>query len=87
MTESEYLDVGDVPGELQGARDETGTDVSSGDVSLRGVLKESTKDLEREIIGRALALAKNNKSKAAKILQIDRTTLYSKLKFLKIRDL
>lgn len=87
MTESEYIDIGDVPGELQGARGETVADVSCGDVSLRGVLKESTKDLEREIIEKALALAKNNKSKAAKILQIDRTTLYSKLKSLGIRDL
>jgi len=76
-----------MPGELQGARDETGTDVSNGDVSLRGVLKESIKDLEREAIEKALALAKNNKSKAAKILQIDRTTLYSKLKSLGILDL
>jgi len=87
MTESEYMDIGDMPGELQGARDETGTDVSNGDVSLRGVLKESIKDLEREAIEKALALAKNNKSKAAKILQIDRTTLYSKLKSLGILDL
>ena len=87
MTKSEYIDIGDVPGELQGLRCETGTDVICGDVSLRGVLKESTKDLEREIIEKAMALAKNNKSKAAKILQIDRTTLYSKIKSLKIRDL
>ncbi|MEK6758208.1 MAG: sigma-54 dependent transcriptional regulator [Deltaproteobacteria bacterium] len=87
LTESEYIDIGDVPGELQGARDETGADVSCGDVSLRGVLKESTKALEREAIEKAMALAKNNKSKAAKILQIDRTTLYSKIKSLKIRDL
>ena len=87
MTESEYIDIGDVPGELQGARGETGADVSCGDVSLRGVLKESTKELEREMVEKALALAKNNKSKAAKILQIDRTTLYAKLKSLGIRDL
>lgn len=87
MTASEYMDIGDVPGELQGARDETGADVSCGNVSLRGVVKESIKDLEREVIEKALALAKNNKSKAAKILQIDRTTLYSKLKSLGIRDL
>ncbi|HLE17672.1 MAG TPA: sigma-54 dependent transcriptional regulator [Syntrophales bacterium] len=87
MTESEYMDIGDMPGELRGARDETGADVSNGDVSLRGVLKESIKDLEREAIEKALALAKNNKSKAAKILQIDRTTLYSKLKSLGILDL
>ncbi len=87
MTEAEYMDIGDVPRELQGVLDETGADVSCGDVSLRGVLKESTKDLERDMIEKALALAKNNKSKAAKILQIDRTTLYSKLKSLKIRDL
>jgi len=50
-------------------------------------LKESTKELEREMVEKALALAKNNKSKAAKILQIDRTTLYAKLKSLGIRDL
>ncbi len=85
MAESEYIDIADVPGELLVAGDETGSDITCGDVSLRGVLKASTKDLEREIIEKALTLAKNNKSKAAKILQIDRTTLYSKIKSLGIR--
>lgn len=85
MTESEYIDIADVPGELLAAGGETGKDASRGDVSLRGVLRASTKDLEREMIEKALALAKDNKSKAAKILQIDRTTLYSKIKSLGIR--
>lgn len=85
MAESEYIDISDVPGELLVAGDETGSDITCGDVSLRGVLKASTKDLEREMIEKALTLAKNNKSKAAKILQIDRTTLYSKIKSLGIR--
>ncbi len=87
MTKSEYMDIGDVQGMLQGARDETGADAVWRDVSLRGVLRESTKDMERGMIERALTLAKNNKSKAAKILQIDRATLYSKIKSLNIRDL
>jgi len=43
-------------------------------------LKSATKDAEYEIIMRAMKQAKNNKSETARILNIDRKTLYNKLK-------
>ncbi|MFH0775540.1 MAG: sigma-54 dependent transcriptional regulator [bacterium] len=52
------------------------------DTSLREITKKTTERVEREIIKEALAKARNNKVKAAKILKIDRMTLYSKMKSL-----
>jgi len=52
------------------------------DISLREITKKATEKIEKEIIKEALAKAKNNKVKAAKILKIDRMTLYSKIKSL-----
>ena len=43
-------------------------------------IKEESRELERDLIIKALEKSKYNKSKAAKALNIDRTTLYSKLK-------
>ncbi|MFZ6016323.1 MAG: sigma-54-dependent transcriptional regulator [Nitrospirota bacterium] len=52
------------------------------DIPLREIIKKTTERVEKEIIKKALAQAKNNKAKAAKILKIDRMTLYSKIKSL-----
>jgi DNA-binding NtrC family response regulator len=51
-------------------------------LSLREATKKITEEAEKKVIKEALAQAKNNKSKAAKILKIDRMTLYSKIKAL-----
>ena len=51
-------------------------------MSLREITKKTIEMIEKEIIEKALIQAKNNKTKAAKILQIDRMTLYSKIKYL-----
>ena len=48
--------------------------------SLRKLLKQAREPIEAEAIKRALARAGGNKTKAAKILKITRTTLYSKIK-------
>jgi len=52
------------------------------DTSLREIIRKTTEGVEKEAIKKALAQAKNNKTKAAKILKIDRMTLYSKIKSL-----
>jgi transcriptional regulator with PAS, ATPase and Fis domain len=52
------------------------------DTSLREIIRKATEKVEKEIIKKALDKAKNNKVKAAKILKIDRMTLYSKIKSL-----
>ena len=51
-------------------------------ISLREATRKITKEVEKKVIKEALGVAKNNKSKAAKILKIDRMTLYSKIKSL-----
>jgi len=48
--------------------------------SLHEITRKATKEMERHIIEQALIKAEGNKSKAAKMLKIDRMTLYSKLK-------
>ncbi|MBI1910906.1 MAG: sigma-54-dependent Fis family transcriptional regulator [Deltaproteobacteria bacterium] len=48
--------------------------------SLKELKGKLTRDLERQVIEKALEQAKNNKSQAARILKIDRMTLYSKMK-------
>ncbi len=53
-------------------------------LSLREATKKITEEAEKKVIKEALAQAKNNKSKAAKILKIDRMTLYSKIKALEL---
>ena len=50
------------------------------DISLREMIKNATKEIERDFITQALAKVGGNKTKAAKILKIDRMTLYSKIK-------
>jgi len=51
-------------------------------ISFQETIKKNIRMLEKDIIEKALVQAKNNKSKAAKILKIDRMTLYSKIKSL-----
>jgi DNA-binding NtrC family response regulator len=44
------------------------------------------RDLEREYIGRVLDNVNGNKTEAARILGVDRTTLYRKLDEYKLKD-
>jgi DNA-binding NtrC family response regulator len=48
-------------------------------LSLHEITKEKIDNIEQDVIGQALSLAGGNKSKAAKMLGIDRTTLYTRL--------
>ena len=48
-------------------------------LSLYEIEKKEVEDIERNIIRQALTLAGGNKSKAAKMLGIDRMTLYARL--------
>lgn len=50
--------------------------------SLKELTIKATRDIERDLIKNALERSKNNKSRAARLLKIDRMTLYSKIKSL-----
>jgi transcriptional regulator with PAS, ATPase and Fis domain len=54
-------------------------------VSLKTIKENATKQIEETMIKEALAKAGGNKTKAAKILKIDRMTLYSKIKEFQIK--
>jgi len=54
-------------------------DIEKG-TSLRKIMKEATEQIEEKAIKQALAKTGGNKARAAKILKITRTTLYSKIK-------
>ncbi len=60
-------------------------DLQRGD-SLKGITKKATKKIEEEIIKQVLAKAGGNKTRAAKILKIDRMTLYSKIKEFQLKE-
>jgi DNA-binding NtrC family response regulator len=53
----------------------------------QAVAKQFTlRDLEREYIGRVLESTRGNKTEAARILGVDRTTLYRKLEEYKFKE-
>lgn len=57
------------------------SDINKG-VSLLEIKNKVTKEIEKKIISKVLSETKNNKVMAAKVLKIDRMTLYSKIKSL-----
>lgn len=52
------------------------------DATMAEIVKQTTESIERQLIRRALTQANYNKTRAARILKIDRMTLYSKIKSL-----
>ncbi len=70
----------DKPGAEQEDDDDDDDDDSSSNVSYENKLKSANIDAEYEVILGALRQANYNKSKAAKLLNIDRKTLYNKMK-------
>lgn len=72
MTDSEKLDVKDIPAEIHQVRQLSGQVAPLAGVSLN--------DIERQAIIDTLAKVSNNREKAAKLLGIGERTLYRKLK-------
>jgi two-component system response regulator HydG len=70
----------DKPGVDADEEDDDDEDFSSSGVSYENKLKSANIDAEYEVILGALKQANYNKSKAAKLLNIDRKTLYNKMK-------
>lgn len=81
LADSEIITVKQIPEEIRNYR-------ASRDYQITGVekdlpeleLKEAAFEAEKEVIIHALINSNNNKSKAARMLNIDRKTLYNKIK-------
>ena len=79
VCESGYLDIADLPFDIQNAHYEHSNDSSPGSFELSA--------MERRHIARVLEYTKGNKTEAARLLKIGFTTLYRKIDEYKISDL
>lgn len=79
VCESGYLDIADLPFDIQNAHYEHSNDSSPGSFELSAT--------ERRHIARVLEYTKGNKTEAARLLKIGLTTLYRKIEEYKISDL
>lgn len=79
VCESGYLDIADLPFDIQNAHYEHSNDSSPGSFELSA--------MERRHIVRVLEYTKGNKTEAARLLKIGLTTLYRKIEEYKISDL
>jgi two-component system response regulator HydG len=80
LCQSDYIEASDLPDEIRSE----GKIKAKDRVKPKVTLKEASHDAEREVIIEALERTNFNKSKAAKLLKIDRKTLYNKLNSLGI---
>ena len=79
VCESGYLDIADLPFDIQNAHYEHSNDSSPGSFELSA--------MERRHIARVLEYTKGNKTEAARLLKIGLATLYRKIEEYKISDL
>lgn len=83
LTGGDYIDVDTLPGEMKMQVKENPF-ISNINLQSTIELKEATAIAEKEVILNALIETNYNKTQAAKLLNIDRKTLYNKLKQLEI---
>lgn len=67
-----------------GQEPEIEVDFDKKSFSLKDVVKKAARNMEKQVIIKALREAGGNKSKAARMLKIDRTSLYHKMKNLRL---
>jgi two-component system, NtrC family, response regulator HydG len=86
LSPNEWIGVDILPDELKMVGRDIMTNNSGNHINLQSAieLKEATALAEKEVILNALAETNYNKTQAAKLLNIDRKTLYNKLKQLEI---
>ncbi len=73
LGEGETISVSDLPGNLIPAHE-------SASIGIKGALPREMEEMERQRLLEALAEGKGNKSEAARILGLNRSTFYSKLR-------
>jgi two-component system response regulator HydG len=86
LTQGSQIEVDALPDEIRFFHIHTDHMQKSTGMQKEGIteLKEATLETEKEVIAKALIKSNFNKSKAAKLLNIDRKTLYNKIKLYKI---
>ena len=80
MCDNDTLDLRDLPPEISRVRQLQAPSVSDSDYLQDDMLGRPLEDVEREHIRKTLELTGQNRSEAAKILQIGERTLYRKIK-------
>jgi len=87
LTKGELIEVQALPEEITNPMEpQIAVDVERLGISAQSDLKNVQQRMEKEMILNALQQFKYNKSKVAKALNIDRKTLYNKLKLYEIED-
>lgn len=87
MAEGELIDTDCFPSEILHPKpgDNSTQTVTSQDINTDSKLKHASSEIEKKLIIETIQEAGYNKSKAAKILNIDRKTLYNKIKLYDIK--
>jgi two-component system response regulator AtoC len=80
MTEGDCISAEFLPEELFGASSKIQLKIPESRVSMKSAMKELTEMAERTLISRALQQTSNNRTRAAKLLEISHRALMYKIK-------
>jgi two-component system response regulator AtoC len=80
MTDNNIIDVADLPLEVAGPNEQFGLLIPEDQISIKQTLSELDPRVEKELIRRALQKTNNNRTRAARLLEISHRSLLYKLK-------
>jgi two-component system response regulator AtoC len=83
LSDTDMIDVQDLPDRIRETLDPVQTQLASGELSI----KKTTQAIEEILIRRALQKTKGNRTRAAEVLEISHRALLYKIKDYKIVDL
>lgn len=84
MATGDVIDIASLPYEIRYQERENPEMTVRGDIKSDSMLKNASSEIEKQLIVKTIQEAGYNKSKAARILKIDRKTLYNKMKLYEI---
>lgn len=80
LSQSDQIEASHLPEDIRNPQEKTGNTANEPFSLAKADLKEKQRETEKEMIERVLKETKYNKSRTAAILNIDRKTLYNKIK-------